>query len=312
MQENLHLCADHLRTNATKVSVACCPSKPVISLKLLAQERIMLDSSNPRISESDHEFLARLNSLDFGPLVYKLMHAEDRPGLSLDQAIDAVKKYKGFLFLYHANQGASISPSRYVDYVWHTHIVDTELYSVQTAFLFGHYMHHFPFFGKRSADDQRTLLDAAHRTMKAASSYFNWDEDDWCGTKVPKHPFPPRGHVDLVDVIFPAGASIAEGEVNPDVFSFHAGNFRCTVEHFGGRPPAPYLLHKSSRLEALERLLRLPPWVVICKPVDVLNDIFQVVDIARLPDIAKTLVDQRLSPEAFAAQQVRLELAAQH
>jgi hypothetical protein len=282
------------------------------SLDLLTQERVMNDHPNPRILESDQEFLARLNSLDFGPLLYKLTHAEDRPGLSLEQAIDAVKKYKGFLFLYHANQGASISPSRYVDYVWHTHIVDTELYSVQTAYLFGHYMHHFPFFGKRSADDQRSLLDAAHRTMKAASAYFNWDEDDWCGTKVPKHPLPHRGHVDLVDVIFPAGASLSEGEVNPDVFSFHAGNFRCTVEHFGGRPPAPYLLHKSSRLEALERLLRLPPWVVICKPVDILNDIFRVVDMERLPDLAKTLVDQRLSPESFAPQQVRLELAVQH
>lgn len=294
------------------MSVTRWPLMSVISFSLLANEHVMLNPSNPRISESDHEFLARLNSLDFGPLAYKLMHAEDRPGLSLDQAIDAVKKYKGFLFLYHSSQGASISPSRYIDYVWHTHIVDTEVYSVQTAYLFGHYMHHFPFFGKRSADDQRTLLDAAQRTMKAASSYFNWDEDDWCGTKVPKHPFPTRGHTDLVDVIFPAGASIAEGEVNPDVFSFHAGNFRCTVEHFGSSPPAHNSLRKSSRLEALERLLRLPPWVVICKPVDFLNDIFQVVDIERLTDIAKTLVDQRLSPESFTVELARLELSTQH
>jgi len=292
--------------------LACWPLMASNRLHLLVREHAMLDQSNPRISESDHEFLARLNSLDFGPLAYKLMHAEDRPALSLEQAIDAIRKYKGFLFLYHANQGASISPSRYVDYVWHTHVIDTELYSVQTAYLFGHYLHHFPFFGKRSAEDQRFLLDAAHRTMKQASSLFNWDEDDWCGTKVPKHPFPPRGHVDLVDVIFPAGASVVEGEVNPDVLSFHAGNFRCTVEHFGGRLPAPHLLRKSSHLEALERLLRLPPWVVICKPVDILNDIFRVVDLERLPEMAKTLVEQRLSPEAFAPQQVRLELAAQH
>jgi hypothetical protein len=52
--------------------------------------------------------------------------------------------------------------------------------------------------------------------------------------------------------------------------------------------------------------------VVICKPVDILNDIFRVVDMERLPDLAKTLVDQRLSPESFATQQVRLELAASH
>ena len=93
--------------------------------------------------EKQQAFLQKLNSLDFGPLAYKLMNPEDRPGLSFEQSIDAIKKYKGFLALYAANPGKPISPSRYIDYVWHTHILDTELYTVQTGHLFGHYLQHF-------------------------------------------------------------------------------------------------------------------------------------------------------------------------
>ncbi len=114
------------------------------------------------------EFLQKINQLDFGPLAHKLMYPDDRRGLSLEQSIDAIKKYKGFLFLCHANQGKSVSPSRYVDYVWHTHILDTELYLAQTGMLFGQFLHHFPFFGKRSEADEADLLAAADFTKREA------------------------------------------------------------------------------------------------------------------------------------------------
>src|SRR5215475_10000706 len=119
-----------------------------------------MKSSEAKHGEKLSEILGKLNSLDFGPLAYKLMNPEDRPGFSLEQSIDAIKKYKGFLALYYANQGKSVSPSRYIDYVWHTHILDTELYMVQTGILFGRYLHHFPFFGKRDDADEGSLIAA--------------------------------------------------------------------------------------------------------------------------------------------------------
>src|SRR5262245_21531632 len=118
--------------------------------------------------EGQKDFLSKLNSLDFGPLAYKLMNPEDRPGMSFEQTIDAIKKYKGFLFLYYANRGKAVSPSRYIDYVWHTHILDTELYSVQTALLFGRYLHHFPFFGMRDESNEQARLAAAEFTKRQA------------------------------------------------------------------------------------------------------------------------------------------------
>jgi hypothetical protein len=38
---------------------------------------------NPQTDRNAAVFLHKLNNLDFGPLAYKLMNPEDRPGMSL-------------------------------------------------------------------------------------------------------------------------------------------------------------------------------------------------------------------------------------
>ena len=125
-------------------------------------------------------FVQRLNGLDFGPVAYKLMYPEQGSGLNLEEATDAITKYKGFLFLCRRNAEKPVSPSLYVDYVWHTHIMDSELYTVHCGSLFGHYLHHNPFFGKR--DDDADLEAASADARKQARELFGWDDDEWCGT----------------------------------------------------------------------------------------------------------------------------------
>jgi hypothetical protein len=267
------------------------------------------------LDRSVEQFLDRLNSLDFGPLAYKLMNPEDRPGLSLEQAIDAIKKYKGFLFLYNINEGKAVSPSRYIDYVWHTHILDTELYLVQTASLFGHYLHHFPFFGKRDGADEMELLAAADFTKSQALAYFGWDDDDWCGTgRKPKWPKPHSGLVDLVNVIYPAGVNVAGINQNPDTVTIQVGNFRHTIEHFGSQPEILFASGPSlSRLDYLASILRLPIWVIVCKPVElgVLDEVVAIKSRERLVEISRSLVEKRLTPEGFAGEMVNLQLRSQ-
>jgi hypothetical protein len=202
----------------------------------------------------NREFLRKLNSLDFAPLAYNLMIPEERPGMSLAQAVAAIKIYKGFLFLCQANQGKAISPSRHVDHVWHVHILDTELYTLQTAILFGHYLHHFPFFGNRSDADRRQLLEAAEFTKAEALRFFGWDDDEWYGTA-------PDG-----------GRTLSAEEV---------------------------------------RLLKLPIWITICKPlVHLLNKDILVINLKRLPGISKLLVEERLTPKGFSRDLVNLETQA--
>ena len=270
-----------------------------------------MKNSESKVDEKLVEFLHKLNNLDFGPLAYKLMNPEDRLGLSFEQTIDAIEKYKGFLFLYYANKGKAVSPSRYIDYVWHTHILDTELYSVQTATLFGHYLHHFPFFGKRDDADERDLLAAADFTKSQASSYFNWDDDDWCGNgRKPKWPRPRADLIDLVNVIFPAGVNAPGINLNPDIVTIQAGNFKHTIEHLGSQTDTLFAMH-SSRLGFLEKVLKLPIWVIVCMPADIriLNEVMVFQQVEKLAEISRSLVEKRLTPKGFSSEQVNLQIS---
>lgn len=67
----------------------------------------IMEHSESKIDEKIEEFLHRLNSLDFSFSAYKLTNLEDRPGLSFEQAIDAIKKYKGFLLFIVCQSGQS-------------------------------------------------------------------------------------------------------------------------------------------------------------------------------------------------------------
>jgi hypothetical protein len=256
------------------------------------------------------EFLSRLNSLDFGPLAYKLMHAEDRPGLSFEQSLDAIKKYKGFLFLCHAYQGKTISPSRYVDYVWHCHMMDSELYMVQTGILFGRYLHHFPYFGKRGGTDQADLLSAAEFTRRQAEFHFGWDDDDWCGNDRRLRPRPGQpGPTDLLSVLFPAGADFSDVGANPDRVTIEAGNFRHTIEHLNLSPT----MSLTSRWNELASKLKLPIWVIVCMPPElgILNEIFTIRNVDKLGEIAAGLAGQRPAPQGYTNALVELQAGAQ-
>jgi hypothetical protein len=267
-------------------------------------------SFNPETDRNAAVFLHNLNSLDFGPLAYKLMNPEDRPGMSLEQAADAITKYKGFLLLYHANPGKPISPSRYIDYVWHTHILDTELYLAQSAILFDHFLHHFPFFGKRGPDDEKSLLAAAEFTKAQALSYFGWDDDDWCGTK-PRTGWPRPGSdlADLASVIFPAGADPGGMTTNADALTIQAGNFRHTIEHLGSGVNTLFSSYLS-RPDRLAQILKLPIWVIVCMPreIDLASKIAVIQQKDRLGDIAKDLVGQRMAPTGFSGAAVDLAM----
>lgn len=140
---------------------------------------------------------------------------------------------------------------------------------MQTAILFGHYLHHFPFFGKRDDANERDLLAAAELTKSQAFGYFGWDDSDWCGTeRKPKVPKPKVSLINLANVIFPAGVNVSGANQNPDIV---------TSEPETSGTPSNILYPQmdtlfaggSSRLNYLENILKLPIWVIVCFPVDI-------------------------------------------
>jgi hypothetical protein len=117
--------------------------------------------------------LRRVDALDLEPVVYKLMHPE--PGqtdLSLVRADQDVALYRCFLKLCVLYPGTTIVPTRQLDHVWHTHMLDTAKYRADCDQVLGRFLDHFPYFGLRGEDDRRAWRDDFARTRRLFIEHF--------------------------------------------------------------------------------------------------------------------------------------------
>jgi hypothetical protein len=117
------------------------------------------------------ELRTRIWDLDLDPIVFKLMDEEDGKGWSKDQALSAAEEYRRFLFL-TVTKGETIVPTKFVDAVWHTHILDTMKYMDDCQQTFGFYLHHFPYFGMRGSEDKANLQKAFRGAAEVYESAF--------------------------------------------------------------------------------------------------------------------------------------------
>ena len=83
--------------------------------------------------------------------------------------------YKKFLALYMHYPDGKICPTGPIDTFWHAHIVDTRAYMRDCDNLFGHYLHHFPYFGMRGADDAAALEKAFEESIELFIIHFGVD-----------------------------------------------------------------------------------------------------------------------------------------
>jgi hypothetical protein len=122
------------------------------------------------------EQLRRVDALDLEPIVYKLTHPE--PGeraLTLAEADQAVALYRCFLKLCVLYPGTTIVPTRQLDHVWHTHMLDTAKYRSDCNRIFGRFMDHFPYAGLRGEYDRRAWREAFVRTHRLFKEHFGVD-----------------------------------------------------------------------------------------------------------------------------------------
>ena len=85
------------------------------------------------------------------------------------EAVDIMEnEYRKFLALSAALEFVKsqlvIVPNRTIDLFWHAHIMDTEKYHKDCTSVFGHYFHHFPYFGMQDEADTQQWLHASHST----------------------------------------------------------------------------------------------------------------------------------------------------
>ncbi len=120
--------------------------------------------------------LASVAKLDFTMLKAKLCKVERLTEEHCDEIEDL---YRKFLALHIRYPGRKICPTGPIDLFWHAHILDTRAYADDCEMLFGHALHHFPYFGLRGEDDRQDL----ERTFNASVELFihHFGIDPTCG-----------------------------------------------------------------------------------------------------------------------------------
>jgi hypothetical protein len=124
-----------------------------------------------QLSAADRQrLLDKIMALDLGPIKVKLM-APDGDAWDRQQVDRVETVYKRFLFL-AVTEKVQIVPTQEVDTFWHRHILDTRKYAEDCEHLFGFFLHHFPYFGMRGEEDQKTLQDSFASTCDIYERLF--------------------------------------------------------------------------------------------------------------------------------------------
>lgn len=113
--------------------------------------------------DATREFARRIEQINLDPIKIKLMSMKGGENWSRCQADCIEIEYRRFLLLLALYPDDKIVPSEVVDTFWHYHILDTEKYAADCEATFGHFVHHFPYFGIRGDQDAMNLqLSFAH------------------------------------------------------------------------------------------------------------------------------------------------------
>lgn len=135
---------------------------------------------------SSNSFLSGIDDLDFEMIKIKLMDVEEGEGWTRGYADQVDLEYRKFLALTKAYPELAIVPSGPVDKFWHNHILDTQRYGPDCEKIFGFFLHHFPYFGMRGAEDLSNLNTSWKNTIDAYRRHFGdpppgfWDKGMRC------------------------------------------------------------------------------------------------------------------------------------
>lgn len=118
------------------------------------------------------EALERVAKLDFAILKHKLGLEK---GWSPEYQSEVESLYRRFLALNIVYTDRKVCPTGPIDEFWHAHILDTRAYEKDCIALFGHFLHHFPYFGMRGPDDRAALQTAFDESRELFIRHFGID-----------------------------------------------------------------------------------------------------------------------------------------
>lgn len=122
---------------------------------------VMSNSNLPSLDEAR----AYIDSIDFSMVINKIVKTK---GWKKADVLKICEYYKHFLFLNkkYSGENEALPPSLEIDEFWHTHILDTKKYHKDCEKIFGHYMHHYPYFGIDGETTTRDLDNAFEKTQE--------------------------------------------------------------------------------------------------------------------------------------------------
>src|SRR6266581_1688004 len=123
------------------------------------------------------QVIAAIEALDLDPIKLKLMDSEEGQGWSREYADRMELAYRRFLTLLATHPEETLAPGKDVDKFWHGHILDTLKYAEDCDKVFGSFLHHFPYFGMRGAEDAANLAKAGETTRRLYQREFGQDHD---------------------------------------------------------------------------------------------------------------------------------------
>jgi hypothetical protein len=116
--------------------------------------------------------LDRVAELDFSMLKQKLGQEK---GWSPEYQEEVESLYRRYLALNVVYPDRKICPTGPIDEFWHAHILDTQAYERDCDYLFGHFLHHFPYFGMRGPEDYAALQTAFDDSRDLFIRHFGID-----------------------------------------------------------------------------------------------------------------------------------------
>lgn len=112
-----------------------------------------------------------VQALNFDRLKWKLCESSESK-MSKTECDIAEREYRRYLSLKKLYPGVELVPNKLLDEFWHAHILDTVAYHKDCETVFGHYLHHFPYFGIYGEDDYQNLVNAFSKTKALYEKHF--------------------------------------------------------------------------------------------------------------------------------------------
>jgi hypothetical protein len=116
--------------------------------------------------------IERANLINFENVKMKLLSPEFEGKYSSNEVDQYISLYREFLAIHFAYKSMDIVPTKLIDLIWHQHILDTRAYARDCDFLFGYFLHHYPYFGLNGPEDARNLAAAFQNTCEIWKVHF--------------------------------------------------------------------------------------------------------------------------------------------